>query len=79
MHDYHAWIKDWFGRHAPQVTLSPEDNFFTVGAIDSFGVIELIEDMERNFLVQFSQDDFQDQRFSSISGLAEMLKGKVAL
>lgn len=79
MYDYHAWIKDWFGRHAPHVTLSPEDNFFTVGAIDSFGVIELIEDMEQTFPVRFSQDDFQDQRFGSIRGLAEMLKEKVAV
>lgn len=78
MQDYQTWIKDWFGHRVPHLALSSEDNFFAVGALDSFGVIELIEDLERTFPVQFSQDDFQDQRFGSISGLAEMLKEKIA-
>lgn len=77
MKDYKIWLIDWFTRHAPHIALSPEDNFFSAGAIDSLGVIELIEDMEQAYSVHFSQDDFQDQRFSSIDGLAEILKEKL--
>lgn len=78
MYDYQAWLINWFARHTPHIALSPEDNFFSAGLIDSLGVIELIEDMEQAFSVRFSQDDFQDQRFVSIRGLAEMLKEKPA-
>ena len=76
MTEYQTWLADWFTRRAPQTALAPEDNYFGVGAIDSFGVIELIEDMELAFHVRFTQDDFQDHRFVSIRGLVEMLTEK---
>lgn len=77
MDKFEIWLADWFVHHAPHITLAPEDNIFVVGAIDSLGVIELIEDMEQTFSVRFSQDDFQDPRFVNIGGLAEMLKEKL--
>jgi D-alanine--poly(phosphoribitol) ligase subunit 2 len=76
MADYSTWLLDWFRQRAPAIALSADDNYFNAGAIDSFGVIELIEDMEQTFAVRFSQDDFQDRRFSSIAGLSELLAGK---
>lgn len=78
MTDFSGWLFDWFKQQAPQVQLRADDNYFEVGAIDSFGVIELIEDMEKAFLVRFSQDDFQDRRFPTISGLAAILVEKTA-
>ena len=74
--EYSSWILDWFSRRAPQIALAPEDNYFNAGAIDSFGVIELIEDMEQAFSVRFTEDDFQDRRFSSVAGLSDLLAGK---
>lgn len=76
MVDYSGWLFDWFRKRSPQVHLSVEDNYFDAGAIDSFGVIELIEDMECNLEVKFTQDDFYDRRFFSISGLSEILTEK---
>jgi acyl carrier protein len=74
--DYAAWLLDWFQQRSPHVRLGPDDNYFSAGAIDSLGVIELIEDMERGFSVRFTQDDFQDRRFSSVAGLASLLAEK---
>ena len=76
MSGYQTWLLEWFQYHAPQVPLGPDDNFFLLGAIDSLGVIELIEDLEQDFSIRFSQEDFQDRRFTSIKGLAELLKEK---
>jgi acyl carrier protein len=76
MANIETWLADWFVHRSPQVVLAPTDNYFESGVIDSLGVIELIEEMERTFSVQFSQGDFQDQRFLSVSGLAEMLSEK---
>lgn len=72
-----SWLSDWFAHRTPQITLAPTDNYFESGAIDSLGVIELIEEMELTFSVQFSQDDFQDQRFLSVGGLVEMITEKM--
>jgi acyl carrier protein len=76
MNDYEQWIIDWFALQTPHITLLPNENYFAVGVIDSLGIIELIEEMEKVFSVRFSQDDFQDKRFTFVSGLAEMITEK---
>jgi len=48
-------------------------SYFDLGLVDSFGVIELIEDIEANFSIQFTEDHFQERRFATIDGLAEMI------
>ena len=66
-----AWLQDWFaGRGARPAT---DANYFEAGAIDSFGVIEMIEAIEDHFKVKFRQHDFQDRRFATIAGLAEIV------
>lgn len=77
MADYSLWLLDWFHQRAPHISLKPDDNYFNTGAIDSLGVIELIEDMEQAFAVRFTQDDFQDRRFSSMAGLSALLIEKL--
>jgi acyl carrier protein len=76
MTDFSTWLIDWFHKRAPKVMLMQTDNYFEAGAIDSLGVIELIEDIEQTFKVRFTQEDFQDRRFPQISGLVEMLTEK---
>jgi acyl carrier protein len=78
MKDNQQWIIEWFARQEPQIKLELNENYFSSGAIDSIGVIELIEAMEQTFSVRFSQDDFQDERFVTISGLSEMINEKIA-
>jgi D-alanine--poly(phosphoribitol) ligase subunit 2 len=70
------WLTDWFHHREPLIRLAPETNFFVAGAIDSFGVIELIEEVEQTFSVKFTQEEFQDPRFVSIQGLANLLDSK---
>ena len=41
--------------------------------IDSFGVIDLIEKLERQFDMRFANTQLQDRRFPTITGLAEIL------
>jgi acyl carrier protein len=64
------WLDHWFAKRG--ATLDREENYFDAGAIDSFGVIELIEAIEEHFAIQFGERDFQDRRFSTIAGLAEI-------
>jgi acyl carrier protein len=68
-----GWLAEWFVRRAPTVKLHPDDNFFQREAIDSFGIIELIEEIERHFGIHLANTDFQDRRFPTIAGLAEII------
>ena len=66
-----AWLQDWFA--ARGATIARDQNYFEAEAIDSFGVIELIEAVETQFAMSFDQRDFQDRRFATIAGLAEIV------
>ena len=69
------WLQDWFAGRGARV--ASDANYFEVGAIDSFGVIELIEAVESHFKIAFRQHDFQDRRFASIAGLAEIVNDRL--
>lgn len=72
-----AWIVNWFQDKSPDTNLDITDNYFEKNAIDSFGIMELITDIETHFEITFSQDDFQDPRFANIEGLSNILMEKI--
>jgi acyl carrier protein len=70
---------EWFVRRGTADQIATVDslrdqNMFESGLVDSFGVIELITDVEKRFCIEFSERDFQDRRFPYIRGLAEMIR-----
>ena len=71
------WLLDWFKKKGPLPDISEEEqsclNYYDEGLINSLGVIELIVSIEEHFSIEFSQEHFQDRRFSTIKGLAEMI------
>jgi len=77
--DCTEWLFLRFSESAPHVTLSDQDNYILSGVIDSFGLIELIEQLEFEYKVLFSQDDFQDRRFVTVAGLAAIVKEKLGI
>jgi len=48
-------------------------NYFEAGLIDSLEIIELIVEIEGEYGIRFSQENFQDRRFSTIGGLEEII------
>jgi acyl carrier protein len=70
------WLRDWFKDKAPDRELQADENYFDAGAIDSFQVIELIEAIEDAFSCRFTETDFQDRRFVTLSGLAAIISEK---
>ena len=73
-----SWLALWFKERRLDLNLSPHDNYFELGAIDSFGVIELIEATETRFKIHFTETDFQDRRFTTLDGLAGMISEKTS-
>ena len=70
------WLLDWFQQKKTLPGPAEERldlDYFEAGLIDSFGVTELIVDVEETFGIEFRDVDFQDRRFSRIGGLAEII------
>ena len=71
------WLLEWFSTrgkfngHNRAELLNV--NYFDAGLLTSLEVIELVTDIETRFPIQFSQEDFQDQRFVTISGLSDLI------
>lgn len=70
------WLRDWFAEREPDIELGGDENYFDAGVIDSFGTIELIEEIETRFDIRFDERDFQDRRFATLGGLAEVILEK---
>ncbi len=75
MDDVKDWLVTWFKekKGAGQHPDFARCNYFEAGFIDSFGIVELIMEIEEKYKVSFDQSHFQDQRFTTISGLAEVI------
>lgn len=71
-----VWLHAWFAERAtlPEPATAAEANYFEAQWIDSLSVIELIEAVEANFGIKFGEMHFQDRRFQSIAGLAEIIE-----
>lgn len=74
MEQYISWLRAWFSERGDIGDYQNQDNYFEAGLIDSFGVMELIGAMEEKFSVDFTEAHFQDRRFATVQGLAEILE-----
>lgn len=74
MQEYMDWLKNYFKAKTELPQNVEEVNYFEVGLIDSLGVIELIEAIESHFSIKFTEMHFQERRFSTIKGLAQIIQ-----
>lgn len=67
----------WFNGRRSVPPLSWEEhasaNYAESGWIDSFGVVELVEDLEHAFAIRFTEQDMNDPEFATIGGLARIV------
>lgn len=73
MQQFIEWLKDYFSKDSELPEDAGSINYFEAGLIDSFGIILLVEAIEQEFGIQFTDTHFQDRRFSTINGLAEII------
>lgn len=78
MKETEEWIVDWFKKQNNRAWPADEHevlekNYFEMGLIDSLGILTLIDAIESEFDIQLSQDHFEQRRFSTIRGLAEII------
>ncbi len=73
------WLCEWFlsrRKFKGVAAQLSETNYFEAGLLTSLEVIEFVSDIENRFGVQFSEHDFQDPRFGTVAGLAELVASR---
>lgn len=75
------WLVIWFGNNSTVDATVVRDkiysSYFEEGLIDSFVFIRLISDIEEKYHIEFSNEQFEDRNFSTISGLAEIIERSI--
>ena len=81
-----AWLQEWFATPVKEKDGSirirwanpqRDVDFFECGGLDSLGLVELIPAVEEAFPIKFHQSDYQDRRFRTIAGLAEIVNDRL--
>lgn len=79
--DVKIWIINWFEENTnlkkDEIGNSISKNYFEMGWIDSFKFISFINDIEKKFNINFSNEEFQNRAFSNIEGLIKIIQGKI--
>ena len=69
------WLKNWFRQkiHIDSIQDMEHANYLERRLIDSVSVIELVVAAEERFEIGFTGEVFDDPRFSTIAGLAQII------
>lgn len=71
------WLLKWFSNRRKTDRAAGKElldvNYLDAGLLTSLEVVELVTEVEQEFGIQFSELDFQDQRFPTISGLSDLI------
>ena len=71
------WIVEWFLAHTgmaeSDLPAGLTENYFEKGWLDSLAFVDFVADLEAEFGVRFSNEQFQDRAFATIAGLAGII------
>lgn len=56
--------------------IGPETNLFEAGVLDSFGLIELVKFIEKEFSISITDDEIASPALASLAGMAELVARK---
>lgn len=80
--DPSAFILSWFEARGPVPGASAAEklkiDYFDAGLIDSLTVVELVAVIEEKYGVRFTDAHFQERRFATIGGVAEITRELLA-
>jgi len=75
------WLRDWFvarGKIRKTALENGQDtlwetDYLEAGWLTSMEVVEFVTEIEQEFGLQFSDNDLQDSRFVTVTGLTELI------
>lgn len=74
--DIRTFVATWF-REGREEGLEPDTPLVTSGIVDSAGVVEVVEFLERRFGVPIGDDDISLQNCNTLRGLSDLVAGRL--
>lgn len=74
--DIEKWLLEILQTNYGITNISCQENYFDAG-IDSFSFITLVNIIEEKYNISFTNNEFQDRKFSTIHGLAEIIESRM--
>jgi acyl carrier protein len=74
--DMRSFLEENFLYMHPGVELSDQDNFLTLGIIDSLGFVELVEEVQSRYGLQIEDVEITEENFGSIDAIARFVAAK---
>jgi acyl carrier protein len=71
-----TFVANWF-RDGRESGLDPDTPLVTSGIVDSAGVVEIVEFLERRFHVKFSDEDISLQNCNTLRALSDLVAGRL--
>lgn len=76
--DIKEWLIDWFvsktSRSKQDIVTIVSENYLESGLIDSFSFVMLLSDIDDEYGITFSNEDFINPLFPTIDGLAQLIE-----
>jgi acyl carrier protein len=67
------WLMNWFQERNHGLTIDTTDNYYEKGLIDSFGIVELISEIEDSLEIYLDDEDLRSSEFRTIEGLSKII------
>jgi acyl carrier protein len=70
------WVVEWFssrGKVRCEAREALQIDYLQSGLLSSLEIVEFVAELEDRFGVQFSEEEMQDPRFSTIGGIAQLV------
>lgn len=74
--DMRAFVDENFLYMHPDVDLSDDDQFLSLGIVDSFGFVELVQEVEARYGISIDDLEITEENLGSINAIASFVVRK---
>jgi acyl carrier protein len=62
---------------AAKLSVQDEESLMDRGIVDSLGILDIVQFLEREFSIEVTDDDLMPEHFSSIQGITSFTRQKI--
>ncbi|MHA7733142.1 acyl carrier protein [Nitrosopumilus sp. S6] len=75
------WLIEWFERNSDltrdEIQKNMFEDYLAKGWIDSFKFVTFVTEIEEEFKITFSTDEFQDRTFATLEGVNKIIEARI--
>lgn len=75
------WLINWFEKNSDltkeEIENNVSDDYLAKGWMDSFKFVSFVTEIEEEFKITFSTDEFQNRAFATLEGLSKIIEARI--